>query len=752
MCIHRRIPQYGRLILALLSLSVILCSCSGKEPPKSGSVGADAGTPKQEASQSLNRAPGGFLADAEVSLDSPLYALSFQPWDTCRYGEEWHYDIYRPFGGRLYQMERYPEVERPAVLITVTDREGEPVHSLELTPADLGALEGSMIVDMDVLGEDSYAFLTAQLESRERAQTSAYELFLTDGEGRVKEHRDMTDFYLEEGGFTLWGQAQCLVDGEGCVYAYSQGRMLVADETGKILMIRELEGGDSFGNPVRDGEGAFYFPIHEENRTTQIVCFDRQTGALQTLARLPEYVPQLYGILGSQIYYQTDEGIVCWDTASGRRDLILSLEENGFVLNSWSYLLLSPGQEPVVLIFDSYESLRITLGKEPPQTGTALQVVSLLGAYDPGLEGAAVASRRNALYDYTWESYEEESDRSRILAQLTAGEGPDILYLSPQDMELLGEKGALVDLRGVISQKTLDALFPVAVGIGTRGENLWGIPDEFYVESLVTTRAIWHGDTWTLSEFLDLADNTPDLVGLESALSGESAFSLFIYLACQDLTHSPFIDWEKGESLFDSEEFIRLLQTLKEKGDVPNPGDPYQYQKWLAEGKILAVHTFFNHLGAHSLMLEQYGGDAFFVGYPTGTGNGNFGKADGVFAVSRNCRDLEAASVYLETLLGESTQSKKEQRVLKSKLAVRRQSWETDADWLNEDQEEKARRENLMKDQAFLENCVPLQNPPKELKDMLLQEVSDYLAGDYPAKEAARIIDSRVQLYLDEHK
>ena len=736
----RTVKKSIRMGILSIILAVLSCACSGNAKEGSEAQSTEADLPEQEsAAQSLNRTPGGFPVEEEIGEDSLLYALSFQPWDNCQ-REDCYYDSYQSLGDRMYQMERGGD--RLDALITVTDREGKPVHSFEVTVKSLGAREGSEIQSMDVLGEDRYAFLTAV--PGEEYTVLSYELFLTDGEGQVKEHRDLTESYLEKGGLDYQGMS-CLVDGAGYSYNYLLGRMIVADESGQTVLIQDLEGMESFGDPVRDGEGEFYFPIHEERLTTRIVYFDRQTLTFQTLTRLPEYVYQLYGILGSRLYYRTDEGIVCCDTAAGSQELLFSLKEIGFDLNSWSYLLLAQGEEPEVLIFDIYEGLRITLGREAPQPGPALQAISLLGAYDPGREGAAVASRRSALYDYTWESYQEESDRSRILAQLTAGEGPDILYLSPQDMELLGEKGALLDLRELISQETLDSLFPAAVGIGTREGKLWGIPDEFYVYSMVTTRSIWPEDTWTLSDFLDLAENTPDLVGLESSYAG--AYYLFWRLICLDLMHSPFIDWEKGESLFEDEEFVRFLRIIKEKGETPDSDDPYQYGKWLREGKTLCYDEWIYALGEHSSLLKQFGSDAFMVGYPTETGNGSFGASYGVFAVSRNCSDREAATVYLETLLSESVQSKKGNNN-HSVLAVRRQNWVIRD---NQSPEEQARRENLMKDEAFLETCVPLQNPPQELDDIISQEVSEYLAGDTSAEEAARIIDNRVQLYLDEN-
>ena len=52
------------------------------------------------------------------------------------------------------------------------------------------------------------------------------------------------------------------------------------------------------------------------------------------------------------------------------------------------------------------------------------------------------------------------------MAELMSGQGPDILYVSAENMELLGQKGLLADLRGYISEESLNKVIPGVLKLG----------------------------------------------------------------------------------------------------------------------------------------------------------------------------------------------------------------------------------------------------------------------------------------------
>ncbi|MCH5340507.1 MAG: hypothetical protein J1E01_03470 [Acetatifactor sp.] len=51
---------------------------------------------------------------------------------------------------------------------------------------------------------------------------------------------------------------------------------------------------------------------------------------------------------------------------------------------------------------------------------------------------------------------------------------------------------------------------------------------------------------------------------------------------------------------------------------------------------------------------------------------------------------------------------------------------------------------------AFLEQCVPAPGRYAEIIKIINEELSAYWAGDKSVNEVVKIIDNRVQVYLDE--
>ena len=53
---------------------------------------------------------------------------------------------------------------------------------------------------------------------------------------------------------------------------------------------------------------------------------------------------------------------------------------------------------------------------------------------------------------------------------------------------------------------------------------------------------------------------------------------------------------------------------------------------------------------------------------------------------------------------------------------------------------------------ALLESCVPYPGTYETIESIVWEEAAAYVSGDKSAAEVARIVDSRVQLYLDERE
>ena len=143
------------------------------------------------------------------------------------------------------------------------------------------------------------------------------------------------------------------------------------------------------------------------------------------------------------------------------------------------------------------------------------------------------------------------------------------------------------------------------------------------------------------------------------------------------------------------------------------------------------------------------------IGYPGGNGASYLCEEGGMVVVNANCTDLEAVEFFLETLLGEEVQARN-----LSTLSVRKLNPE---EHLVRDEQGVAwwmgSREILNYEDGttplhqaaeFLETCVPAPRRFYDINIIINQELENMQAEGKSAEETAKIIDNRIQLYLDE--
>lgn len=164
--------------------------------------------------------------------------------------------------------------------------------------------------------------------------------------------------------------------------------------------------------------------------------------------------------------------------------------------------------------------------------------------------------------------------------------------------------------------------------------------------------------------------------------------------------------------------------------------------------------------------FDMYGEDVHYVGYPTETGNGNYVKSDGVVVVSRSANP-EAASLYLECLLSEKIQNTQaEFAQMHSVRKVRLEDIQyltpqekevygedVDALWQGYPLQVREDGTTVLHDcKQFLESCAPVAHTDWKLLNIIWEEAQAYIEGDKSVEETAWIINSRVQVYMNERR
>lgn len=519
-----------------------------------------------------------------------------------------------------------------------------------------------------------------------------------------------------------------------------------------------------------DGE-LIYAVYNQEENSQEIKRYDEEAGTERVLGEVPyRQFEQLLAMKGQNVYYASMNDLVCWNVETGVREKFFSTTDNGFKSGMTKQLLIGKEGSLYLRCISKTEDCVMELTMEEVDKGEPIRIVDISGdgTYRNIVgEAAAVFSRKNpgSFVELTKKETDEEAYRTRIMAEVTAGKGADILLVNREDMKLLYEKGWAADLRNYLSEETLGQLLPGVIELGTVEKTLVGLAPEVSVRALFTKRSIWDKDSWTVTDIIGLLGNNSNqkqymVDYIEEELS--ALMTLYNY-ALRDLEDSLFVDWEKGESTFDREEFITLLELTK--GCEGPKLTVNEKAELLQAGECLAVSTPFMVRFANFVsMADMLGEDFYPIGFPSETGSANYLQEGKIVMINKNTKSPEKVSAFLEYLVSEKAQE------TTVKYSVRRNSVTEDMVRKSSDREDEWAFYDGKSDgytvieskqdvkayvkqyNEFLENCKPIPKIPETLEYIIWDELILFFDGARSARETAKVIDNRVQLYLDEQK
>ena len=243
---------------------------------------------------------------------------------------------------------------------------------------------------------------------------------------------------------------------------------------------------------------------------------------------------------------------------------------------------------------------------------------------------------------YTTMSGDFEDAKTRMAADMLAGDGPDLIcHANLNDFsENLASGGYLMDLRPFLEESEVlsaDDFYSEILEYGSSGDLLYTIPYQFRMDTLIVPKAQWKkGSGWTYDEMITY------LRGKEEWRPFRSYWLIRMYLFGDPLDY--FWDAETKESFFDGEEFRSLLtyvKECKEKESLVDPQEaPFQYGQ-------LNYHW----LGSYPREKKERG-DIVVMGYPSPDGKPRT-TIEGVteLSISATSKDPEGAWKFMESYL-----------------------------------------------------------------------------------------------------
>ncbi len=370
--------------------------------------------------------------------------------------------------------------------------------------------------------------------------------------------------------------------------------------------------------------------------------------------------------------------------------------------------------------------------------------------------------------DQTKDEFEQE-----IILQTVAHEGPELiddLLVDPLQPCRNGTYAILDDL--VEENENNDIIKPILES-GKIDGHQYGIPWQSTLFYCAAPRDLV-GDRkcWNLSECMDLyRDSDYSLFGI-NVNSMMTPQKIIMYLGLYDTDNKELIDWEEGKSNLESEKFIELLKFAKEYGsdeayfNVQN--DEAEYSRVCQAGCDYCDELSWVNFDYYQGLYRA--GDRKWIGFP-GEKNSSAYVYTACAYVNEGSENKEGAKEFLAYLISEEGQALYAQIALKhAEYTALSVSMSVVDEFIKNYNIEVARTEKIFKDRhnsialepltdemiyeykSQLLNARYIRKDIGPIEEIVEEELNAFLEEQKSAEETAKVIDSRVQLYLDENR
>ena len=636
--------------------------------------------------------------------------------------------------------------------------------------------------------EASASSVDGEMEYREPIGQKT-ELWKFGQDGKVTETVDLTQVFEGKEDFYIQNM---VTDGEGNLYFGFDRSIFVLDRDGNMLFETELDSWINSLSATGDGQVLVsYWGEQMEIHTIDLAGkkMGDAVNAMQT-NRFGSYtfsqgagVDVLYSVDSNLYSYNFGDAeaveLLNWIDCDIDQDNLrgFTLLEDGRVLavtSSWD----GEGAENQVEL--AY--LTKKKGSEVPEK-KILTYGTLMMDYDLR-KNIIEFNRTNQEYrievkeyytDYTGEdSYTNAVQMMN--ADIVSGKCPDIIDFSNGNVENYIAKGVVEDLYPFMEADAEinkeDYLENVLRAYEKNGK-LYAMPPRFYI-STVMAKVADVGDKQhiTLEEIMELSKNLPEGVQLYQYASKNTVLGN-IFRMNMDV----FVNWETGECKFNGEEFIRALEFANTFPDEYSwSEDAPSTPTMIREGKLVMMEVSFSSMQEFQMYTGMYGEPVTFIGFPTSKESGTYlNSAGALLAMSSKSPYQEGVWQFIRMSLTKEAQEKLTNRsygfpVMKSALDKMFEKDMEEEYYEGPDGEKvkqpkttwgyddfsieiyAATEDEVAAVRKLMESANSSFRYDVQMNNIIEEETAAFFEGQKSAKDVADIIQSRVQIYVNENR
>ena len=394
----------------------------------------------------------------------------------------------------------------------------------------------------------------------------------------------------------------------------------------------------------------------------------------------------------------------------------------------------------------------------------------------------------------TYDTTDYEAAMIKYQTDLATGNASDIIDLGNSNIAQLSNKGLLEDLYPYIDadpefertdffQNVLDAY--------TVNNKLSAIiPSVYLVTMIAKTKFVGEEPGWTPKDIVELSKTLPEDTKLFEYGSKEQILNM---LVSYDL--DSYIDWKTGECKFASEDFISLMEfsnqfPTEEEYEAMFQDDNFDYDMMngedkIASDKLILADGYFSNISDYQYTMSRFNEPAVCIGFPSVEGSGTFlGNSNTALGMNANSTKKDGAWEFIRYFLTEDAaenawglpvnknvynkQIKKAMEPMyfekDEEIYVPEEQRRTSADGrierpvssIYQGGEEKfiyaPTQEDVDALTSLYESTSSLVSYNNEILAIINEEADGYFTGQKEAKAVADIIQSRLQIFVNENR
>ena len=394
---------------------------------------------------------------------------------------------------------------------------------------------------------------------------------------------------------------------------------------------------------------------------------------------------------------------------------------------------------------------------------------------------------------------------TKLTTEIISGSVPDLFLTSSLPIDKYAAKGVVADLYTFMdggSGLSRDYFVPQVLKAIEKDGKLYELPTKFSVETAYALSSIVDQyDTWNVAAVQDAMTQLQE--GATVFSTGWTKSSVLNNCLTRNL--AAFVDWTTGKCTFDSEAFQQLLAFCNSFPDDSASDDGIAYSSeaatvdtmddpvWesdatrILSGKQLIATTSFYSFEDYIYNIYPVKDKVTFVGYPSESGEpGNSFYIQCPMAISSVTKYPDAAWDFVSTMIRQTNEDAESMYAFpisqeafdKKMTSVMTEQYQLDVngeqvDWDEDGEPDKMcigtyevvengestwqqvyalTQEDIDQILSVINSATGIVDYDDEILSIVSDEVSAYFAGDKDVQTTANMIQSRVNLYVQEQR